>query len=176
MPQEPSTSGSRDEMITLRVSAAERAAIEEAAEEAGRTVSAHIRQAATDPDSARPRVPKVNRETWTELAPVFGNLNQLTYQTHRFRQALHDRGVSESWARRAVALFEEVAELVDELREDVQTLRRELSGAAPLELAAATLEDWRRAANTGRLEVDRERLARLAAELRTLSEELEGEG
>ena len=170
------TSESRDDMITLRVSAAERTAIEAAAEEAGRTVSAHIRQAATDSESARPRVPAINREAWEDLARGFANLNQLTYQTHRFRQTLKNCGASESWTREVFELFEEVGELVDRLRGEVQAVRRELYGAEPLVMAADNLDSWRRTANAGHLEADREWLAGLASDLRGLAEQLEGEG
>jgi hypothetical protein len=166
----PEDSPNRDQRITLRVTEAERAAIEESAEAADRSVSEHIRQTATDGAAAKPRVPPINEEVWEKLAPVGSNLNQIATRANKFRKRLADSRLSAELVERAIEILSAVGETADELREQVALLRRELYGAAPLAMAADVLEDYRQAANTGQLDMDADKLGAVATYLRELDE------
>jgi uncharacterized protein (DUF1778 family) len=163
--------GRRDSMITVRVSESERATIESAAEEAGRSVSAHLRASASAAAGGVPaaRVPELNRRAWVELAGLAANLNQLARRANQLAAEPGESGPS------AVEVFEGVGRELGELRGRVSDLRRSLLGASALEDAAELLSGYRRGARLGSVAADAEELAGVAARLRELAVEL-GEG
>jgi uncharacterized protein (DUF1778 family) len=161
--------GRRDSMITVRVSESERATIESAAEEAGRSVSAHLRASAAAGGVPAARVPELNRRAWVELAGLAANLNQLARRANQLAAVPGESGPS------AVEVFEGVGRELGELRGRVSDLRRSLLGASALEDAAELLSGYRRGARLGSVAADAEELAGVAARLRELAVEL-GEG
>lgn len=156
--------------LSLRVSETDHAAIQAAAEAAGRTVSEHLRKSAISSEAVT--VPELNRRAWQELAPAVANLNQLARAANRFLIVLRDASPS-STASQIVDLMNATRSTVIELRDDIQKVRRSLYGASPLEMAADLLDDYRRAASFGRLDVEAERLQVVADELRQIAEALD---
>lgn len=157
----------KDRHISLRVSEADYEAIRAAADAAGRSMSEHLRRSAVS--SGARRVPELNRSAWQKLAPAISNLNQLAHQANRFAVIIRESGLKPNALRAVVELMRSTKNVVRELRDDVQSLRRDLYGAAPLELAADVLEDWERAANLGRVPVGRDRLRAAIHEVRELA-------
>lgn len=135
-------------------------------------MSEHLRRSAISSEAVT--VPELNREAWQELAPAVANLNQLARAANRFLIVLQDAAPS-SMASQIADLMNSTRSAVIVLREEVQQLRRALYGAAPLEAAAELVDDYRRAANLGRLTLDAERLKKLAEELRAVAAEITGE-
>ena len=161
--------------IAIRVSDDEYEEIRAAADEADRSMSAHLRQSATS--SVSTTVPSINKTVWLELAPVVANLNQLARRANRFRRHLEEAPDLKPDTRQAlVGLMKSTRRTVREIRDDVHTLRRDLYGIEPIRMAADTLDDWRRVAPLGRTDVDPDRLAEVADALRTLADDLHGEG
>lgn len=153
--------------ISLRVSEADHDAIQSAADAAGRTMSEHLRRSAISSEAVR--VPEVNRTVWQQLAPAVANLNQLARATNRFLLLMKQSGSSPS---QFIELMNQARAEVVELRDEIQKVRRTLYGASPLEAAADLLDDYRRAANFGRLKVEAAHLDGLAKQLRTVAQEL----
>ena len=166
---------SRDRHITIRVTDDEHEEIRAAAEEADRSMSSHLRQSALSSGSTR--VPPINETAWEQLAPVASNLNQLARRANRFRRHLEEvDDINHDTRKALVGLMTSTRKTVREMTEAVQDLRRDLYGAAPLDLAADVLDDWRRAVNLGRIDVDGDRLAELVDELRELAAHLNSDG
>jgi hypothetical protein len=174
----PEDSPNRDQRITLRVTEAERAAIEESAEAADRSVSAHIRETATEGSDTRWRVPPVNNEIWYKFddSNLPSNLNQIAAQANAFRARVADSPLSPELVERAVEILSAVGDTADELRDLLERVRTDLRGTEPLDLAADVLEDYRQATRTGRLDLDAEKLSTVAAYLRALAERRREEG
>lgn len=168
----PEEAERRDSMITLRVTASERAQIEAASESAGRSVSEHLRKSAVDA-GASTLVPELNREAWLELSRAVSNLNQIARQANRFGMAVREVGLSRDVLRAIVRLMRRTEDEAVELSAKVQALRRELYGAAVFEMAAEACLAWRKASSFGHLGVEAERLERLSEELFELSYLLE---
>lgn len=156
--------------ISLRVSEADYDAIQNAADAAGRTMSEHLRRSAISSEAVT--VPELNRNVWQQLAPAVSNLNQLARAANRFILLMKKSGASPS---QFVELMNRTCAHVLELREDIQKIRRTLYGASPLEAAADLLDDYRRAANFGRLKIETDRLDEIAQQLRTVARELNEE-
>ena len=109
MPRPLLTHAEIRERIDLYLNAAERAAIETKAREAGLAVSAFIRKAALGQRIEAPQV--VNAARWGELARTTANLNQLAHAVN----AGHASGVD--------------PRLIEELADQVRRLRLELLGS-----------------------------------------------
>jgi hypothetical protein len=161
----------RTEYIGLRVTPSEKRAIESAAEEAGRTMSAHLRKSATGESVPSPtiRVPDTRLDAAAELAPLANNLNQLAHNSHIVRTILSDTSMGVSDAESVFASAEDAA---DDARQEVEALRRDLVGNAPLETAADVLADYRQAANTGNIDADAEEIGKAEGLLRRLAGQL----
>lgn len=166
-------SPNRDQRITLRVTEAERAAIADAAEAANRSMSEHIRQTAADANTARPRVPPINREAWEELARLAANLNQIAKRANELRARFANHEPTDDWASRAVSQLFSVLDFTDEMTARIHSVRRSLYAAAPLKLAADTLADYQRAANAGQIDVAPDRIASILEALCDLADDLE---
>mgnify|MGYP006283569235 CR=1 FL=1 len=81
------TDKNREATIIFRVTELEKAEIKAAAEEAGRSMSAHLRAVATR-SSGGGSVPKLNQTAWFELSKTAGNLNQLATHLNEWRSSL----------------------------------------------------------------------------------------
>jgi len=167
------TKSRRTSRIAVRVSPAEREAIESAADEAGLSVSAHLRQSAIDGGGRR--VPELNEDAWVELAPMANNLNQLSRAANTMRVAISESGFQIEGLRQAVDLMGEVRDLCGGIARRVETLRLALLGSSLLITTADALDAWRRASRLDHIEVDGEELGELAGRLRALGELLEEE-
>lgn len=166
----------RDATIIFRVTELEKAEIQAAAEEAGRSMSAHLRTIATT-SSGGGSVPKLNQDAWFELSKTAGNLNQLAAHLNEWRGALASGdapGDGSELARRIGELELPPVEVVDRLYEDVGELRRDLLGAQTLLSAADTIDGVRRTLRKRpELNWEREELGELARMLRRLAVEVE---
>ncbi len=105
----------REDVIGVRVNAAERVLLDNQAATAGRDVGTYLRAA-----GLRQRVvgvvPALNREAWRELARAIGNLNQIAAHLNaggRFDERSTPR----------------MAEALNDLQEEVRLLRLALGGA-----------------------------------------------
>lgn len=170
---ESSSSPKRDERVSARVTKEEKAAIEQAADKADRSISAHIRQAASTGSDSRMRVPPINKDVWRDLAPLSSNLNQIARTANRIQKRIDDAHLPDDLLGKAeniAGVLREVLARADELAEQVAALRRDLLGAAPLELAADVLDDYRSATQLGTVDFDPDKLSRVASYLRELAE------
>lgn len=167
------TKTNRTSRIAVRVTPAEREAIESAAAEAGLSVSAHLRQSAIDGGGRR--VPERNEDAWAELAPVASNLNQLAKSANTMRVAISESGIQIQTLRQVVGLMREVRDLTHQIAGRVQTLRLSLLGSSLLVTTADALDAWRRASQLKHIDLDGEELGELARRLRELGEQLEEE-
>ena len=155
-------------LVTLRMSEAEHAAILAAATAAGRSMSEHLRQSAIGSTTTPRSVPQLNRLAWQDLAAPLNNLNQIARAINRFGLHIRESGLSAEGIRSMFELMQVTRADVVALHEQIHALRRELFGSAPLEAAAATLEDFATASKARRLPVGGERLKAAADELREL--------
>jgi len=161
----------RTEYIGLRVTPTEKDAIESAAEEVGRTMSAHLRRSATGDNVPSPtiRVPDTRLNAAAEFAPVANNLNQIAHNSNIIRSILSDTSMGVADAE---SVFVSARDAANKARQEVESLRRDLVGNAPLETAAEVLENYRQAAKTGQIDAEIEHLERIESELRRLAEQL----
>lgn len=166
----------RDATIIFRVTELEKAEIQAAAEEAGRSMSAHLRAVATN-SSGSGSVPKLNQTAWFELSKTAGNLNQLAEHLNRWRRELDGGkvpGDGSELARRIGELELPPAEVVERLGAEVAECRRDLLGAQTLLSAADTIDGVRRTLRKRpKLDWTREELGELSRVLRRLAVEVE---
>lgn len=158
----------KTKLISLRISEEDHAAILAASVAANRSMSEHLRRSALDSTTTPRSVPPLNRLAWQELAAPLNNLNQIARAFNRFGLHIRENGLTADGIRSIFELLEITRADVVALHEQIHALRRDLFGAAPLEAAAATLENFASASNTRRLPVSRERLQATADELREL--------
>ena len=147
--------------LSLRISDDDHAAIKDAADAAGRTVSEHLRKSALSSEAVT--VPELNRAAWQELARAVANLNQLARAANRFRRA---RPEPDDLAD----LLTTTREVVTDIRDAIEQVRRALYGAAPIEQAAKIVDNYRRASSLHDYALDRDELDELADGLRRFAD------
>ncbi len=117
----PSPETLRTHTLSVRVNAAEYAALAARRDAAGmREMGAYLRMAVLAQRPPRAVVPVVNRQAWQDLARTASNLNQLTAHLNA-GQRLDATGTARLW------------ETLTTLGEEVRALRLALLGVAPEE-------------------------------------------
>ena len=163
----------RTEYIGLRVTPAEKRAIESAAEQSGRTMSAHLRKSATgELPSPTIHVPDSRLDAAADLAPIANNLNQIARRANAIRRIVIENGFG---GTDATSVYESAAGAAEKAYQEIQSLRRDLVGSEPLLTAADILERYERAENIGALEIDADKVGRTAEMLRRWADKF-GEG